>query len=448
MRRLSLGLVVALALTACGEPTRTTPTVRGLPIAGNHQVGDPGTVLPAPLELEVEDDAGRPIAGMRVRWRALRNGSVEDPDLFTDATGRARARFRLGDEPGSAVAEAKLANADLVIFSLEARDPAGTRELPLDQIVALTVPTYDGSGQVVHPDHALTPGWVLPRQLAITPYPNGNPGFENPSLYGGRVGDDWEPPAGGSNPVVRPPANGYLSDPDIVWIAETGELWLYYRQVTGRNEIYLIRSTDGVRWSSPELVVAAPNHQIISPAVARRSPNDWLMWSINGGPLGCNASATHLELRRSTDGRNWSKPEPLALAHGSLTPWHLEVQWLPTRNEFWALYNVKQPGGCATPALFLATSTDGETWSPMAAPVLVKGRTPAFQDIVYRSTFSYRPGTDDVLLWYSGARFQGGRWVWAAAVERRTRAGLFENRAQPLMDKLSVPAPAELDDWP
>jgi hypothetical protein len=383
-----------------------------------------------------------------VAWSAVSNGFIFEPESRTDAEGRATAGFVLGPLAGPAVAMARVASGNTVTFALEARPDDGTSEIPLGEIRPLRIPTYDGSGQVVHPDHAATPSWAFGRQLAITPYPAGNAGFEIPSLFSGRTGDDWLLAPGVPNPVVAPLKIGYLSDPDLLHLPETGELYLYYRAVTDRNIIYLVRSTNGTTWTAPELVVAVPNHELVSPAVVRRAPGDWWMWSVNAGVVGCSGESAELEVRRSIDGRTWGPPGRIALAHGTLTPWHVDVQWIPSRAEFWALYNVKQPGGCATSGLFLATSADGATWTAAPNPVLVKGRIPEFRDIVYRSTFEYRPASDDLLLWYSGARLTAGRWTWSAAVERRTRAELFTRTQAASTAGLFVPPPAELEDWP
>ena len=45
------------------------------------------------------------------------------------------------------------------------------------------------------------------------------------------------------------------------------------------------------------------------------------------------------------------------------------------------------------PALYLATSADGRTWKTYPSPILARGTTPLFTDIVYRSTFAYEPRT-------------------------------------------------------
>ncbi len=138
------------------------------------------------------------------------------------------------------------------------------------------------------------------------------------------------------------------------------------------------------------------------------------MWAVNGG-TGCADAKARVEVRHSEDGLHWSPPLPTELSQPSFFPWHIDVQWIPARNEFWAVYNVKIAGNCATPAVFLATSPDGVNWTPQNQPLLAKGSIPAFADVVYRSTFSYDPVSDDIIFWYSGARYDGREYVWSAA---------------------------------
>ena len=52
--------------------------------------------------------------------------------------------------------------------------------------VPLGTPTYDSRGQVVHPDVLYVPDGFGPEKwpywMAMTPYPNGNDAYENPSI--------------------------------------------------------------------------------------------------------------------------------------------------------------------------------------------------------------------------------------------------------------------------
>lgn len=171
------------------------------------------------------------------------------------------------------------------------------------------------------------------------------------------------------------------------------------------------------------------------------------MWSIDGGRTGCSDNTSRLELRRSADGILWGPPVPAPLEHDGLTPWHIDVQWIPARQQFWAVYNAKLPGSCATPAVFLATSPDGIAWTPVRQPLVSKGVTPEFKDLVYRTTFRYDAATDDLWLWISGASYGNSGWVWSTALQRRR--GSEAIRATPSRAALRFqPAPAPLTNWP
>jgi hypothetical protein len=304
---------------------------------------------------------------------------------------------------------------------------------PPPDLRVLTLETFDGSGQAVHPDVALTPlAWAPDQiQLFATPYPNGDASKENPSLYTGKSFVDWLVPPGVMNPVARPAA-GYLSDPDEVFNPETNELWLYYRAVTTQNQIWLIRGSALSTWSSPTLVASGINHTIVSPTVVRRGTGDWLMWSVNSGTTGCTSSTTTVELRRSSDGISWSNPVTTDLAEPSLFAWHIDVEWIPSKQEFWAVYNVKIPGSCTTSELHFARSTDGLHWVTEPGPVLRRGTIPAFADIVYRASLLYDASTDNVTLWYSGAKYENGRYDWRIATERLPASAFLDRIAATL----------------
>ena len=362
------------------------------------------------------------MSDVHVAWIADDGGTIAPGESVTDATGRATATWTLGTSR-----EAHRARATAVGYSIArftATSPAEV-ELPLDVIVPLTLETYDHSGQTVHPDFvAMGPEWTYARDyLFITPYPNGNAQLENPSIYESLDFLRWTAPGGVANPIAAPP-EGYYSDPDAVFVPDRNELWLYFRQVTNANVVRLTTSRDGVTWSTPVEVARAPNHQLISPTVVRRGPNEWLMWAVNGN-VGCSGADATVELRRSMNGTVWSSPEPVSLSQAGVFPWHIDVEWIPSREEYWALYNVKTPGTCTTGAVYLATSPDGLHWRTYPSPVLAQGAVPELRDVVYRSTLSFDAASDAVTLWYSGARFDNDNYVWHSAVQRRRRADLF-----------------------
>jgi hypothetical protein len=440
--------LLSASLAGCGE-TSSPPTPAAIrPAEGVNQVAPAGRVLPAPIVAEVVDEHGEPVSGVGVDWSAQGDGQLYPANTITDADGKVRARWVLGAHAGPNRATVSTHGLEPATFTAlgESAD-----DVPLGVVRPIHPPTYESSDQMVHPDYARSDGpeFGYPEHLAITPYPYGNAAYENPSVFvaQGRP-DQWALEQGVPNPVARPSV-GYLSDPDLVYNPDTRELWLYYRQATADNIILLTRSTDGIVWSPEQEVLRRPSHQVVSPAVVRRGPGDWLMWSVNSGPSGCGAEATTVELRHSKDGLVWSAPQTVALGGDGLFPWHIDVQWIPSRGEFWAVYNSKLPQTCTTPVVSIASSTDGVTWRVADKPVITKGRVPELQDIVYRTTLAYDPATDVITFWYSGARYDGSRYVWGAAVERRARTEVFAPSAGLRLDAaVYAPAPAPLSAWP
>jgi hypothetical protein len=122
---------------------------------------------------------------------------------------------------------------------------------------------------------------------------------------------------------------------------------------------------------------------------------------------------------------SWSDPERATISDPDGYPWHIDVEWIPSRNEYWAVYPVKVPGGCTTDRLRFATSADGLHWTTYPSPVLLKGASDDLKDVVYRSTVDYDATSGQVTLWYSGAKFDHGSYSWHLASERLSQSGLF-----------------------
>lgn len=182
---------------------------------------------------------------------------------------------------------------------------------------------------------------------------------------------------------------------------------------------------------------------IVSPSVVRRAEGEWMMWSVNAGAAGCASASTVVELRRSTDGVHWTTPEATSLDDRAGSTWHIDVEWIPSRKEYWAVYPVKSASGCATERLDFATSADGVHWRSYPSPVLLKGATDALRDIVYRSSIAYDEPTGIVSLWYSGATFVGGaaNYRWSLGFERMTLPSLFARVSVPAWEAARVDTP-------
>jgi hypothetical protein len=422
-------VAAALFVWACRDGT-APPAMALLEVAaGDGQHAMAGTELPEPVTVQLRDAAQRPLVGVHVTWSSESGGGdvIVPESETTDANGNARARWRLDATTGT---HTLLVTAD---GGATAHASAFADAAPVADVHPLSIVTYEGSGQAVHPDFVRLPAsWSGdPFRLVATPYPGGNATYENPSLYTGSTGIDWAVPEGVTNPLEQPEIGGYLSDPDMLYDPGANELRIYYRRVTSENEIWLIRSADGVIWSTPALTVHAPNHLIVSPTIVRKSDTEWLMWSVNSGALGCSSASTTVELRRSTDGVRWSAPQTASLSDPDGFAWHIDVEWIPSRGEYWAVYPVKVAGGCTTDRLRFATSADGLHWTSYPSPLLLRGASDELRDIVYRSSLDFDAAADVVTLWYSGATYDHGIYSWHLAWERMSSAQLLARVSTP-----------------
>ena len=307
--------------------------------------------------------------------------------------------------------------------------------------------TYDGSREVVHPDVLRMPASLGGKLLTVvTPYPNSQSKYENPSLFGSSSGEAWAPPVGTANPLAGT-TRGYLSDPDMLYDPARKELRMFYREVvmSGKrhvaDNVYFMTSTDGAKWSAATLATVDRGHYVVSPSVVRDAAGTWRMWSVDAGKHGCNSRGNTVQLRRSTDGRKWATATTVRFTQPDFVPWHLDVEWVEARKEYWALVAAYPRGGaCTSTSLFLATSADGTTWTTYPSPVLARGVVPQFATNVYRSSLLYdADGT--VTIWMSGARTitPGARkspptLQWSAAVARTT--------ATTLLARVNAPATA------
>jgi hypothetical protein len=75
----------------------------------------------------------------------------------------------------------------------------------------LTIPTYDGSGQLTEPDVIFfNSHWHgFQYWMAFSPYPFTNPAEENPSIVVSNDGVNWQVPDGLVNPLVLPVGMNY-----------------------------------------------------------------------------------------------------------------------------------------------------------------------------------------------------------------------------------------------
>jgi hypothetical protein len=125
----------------------------------------------------------------------------------------------------------------------------------------------------------------------------------------------------------------------------------------------------------------------------------------------------------------------VAFTQPGYLPWHLDVQYIPAFNAYWALVAAYPQGlSCTASSLFLATSIDGMHWTTYASPAVPRGAMAQFSANVYRSTFAFEPDGDALTIWLTGATTmkrgnhrKPPELRWSAAVWHTHREALLEH---------------------
>ncbi|GEM_PF-6413954 len=292
----------------------------------------------------------------------------------------------------------------------------------------LHIPTFDGSGQAVHPDIVKIgdSGYVL----AFTPYPYSSELYENPSILVSRDGISWSEDEI-KNPVVRPKVSGELtSDPDVVYAKN--RFYLFYiswkwggklfkkarallKQYTKQYfaAVTLVTSTDLKKWSEPIQVLKSGGissfspftRLIVSPSVTW--DGIFRMWYVK--VFGCTDSSPRVYYRESLNGVEWSREKRvfIKLPEGEVL-WHIDVEELSDGRYLMVIAAYPESANCGkVKNLYLAVSSDGLNWRTYEKPLLVTGPEESWDsDSLYRSTFIVEDGR--LCLWYTGSR----RKIW------------------------------------
>lgn len=267
-------------------------------------------------------------------------------------------------------------------------------------------PTYDGSGQAIHPSviYFADGCYGYKYWMAMTPYPDTDSQKENPSILASNDGSTWEVPLGLSNPLIPSPSPGYNADPDIVYNDETGELWVYFLRYwsdTSLVKLTLMTSSDGIIWSGPEYLITwnlAVEDNERSYAIVKQGL-DWHYWAQSFDP------ADHIYYRHSTDGRTWSTAQEVTLTPTpAVLPWHLDVIYVPSTKKYLMLFCVYSAG-----ELFFAQSTDMLQWTVYPNTVLAPSSSGWDNRQIYRPTLLYDDNNHFMQVWYS-ARNTASQW--------------------------------------
>jgi hypothetical protein len=313
-------------------------------------------------------------------------------------------------------------------------DPDDQQTLPLTPVgigtglpgpVEIHVQSYAGDEEMVEPDVVRIPGGMAGFEywMTVNPYPGSSEALENASVYASHDGITWVTPEGLHNPVVPPPAGdiNHNSDPDLLFLPDARRFVLFDRAVTpGANLIRQLTSNDGITWSAPVTVLESPRHELVSPAAVIAPHHRPRIFTVNTGPRGCNSRANYVDVRRwsgsrtgptAAVGRGWDAPVRTDLqAPNQRVIWHLDVTWVDSRQEYWALFPAYlSDGACDVNDLFIARSRDGVKWTTLAQPLIARGDAPFIAKSLYRSSLSWDEATHTFQVWFNG-QGDDGKW--------------------------------------
>ena len=136
-----------------------------------------------------------------------------------------------------------------VNYKVVTQKPIGTlADLPLGKFFRLDIPTYDGSGQAVHPSLLVQDDGSPHFVLSFTPYTDTDDRVENPSVIISDDGLDFREEAPGLNPLVPAPEKDHNDDPDLFY--SCGKYCMLYLETMRpeKQSLILLESTDRVHW--------------------------------------------------------------------------------------------------------------------------------------------------------------------------------------------------------
>jgi hypothetical protein len=275
-------------------------------------------------------------------------------------------------------------------------------------IAPLSIPTYDGSNQVVHPDiYYNESGWNGWKYwMVMTPYPNGNSSYENPSVVVSNDGNSWQVPTGLVNPLVPKPAGGYNSDPDII-MGYDDKLHIIYRETIGAAiKLFHISSTNGITWST-RTEVNMNIVQYLSPSLISEN-SGYTMFVVNYENVGYVWKLTSSDIVSGFI--NADQCRIYDLPNGKY-PNHIEV--CKVNNTYYAVITTVTGDGGVNAINYFAISSDGINFYTRSTPLFNYGVIGQFDSgLLYRSTLI--PNDYGFDLWYSArsaAAWRVGRTV-------------------------------------
>ena len=241
------------------------------------------------------------------------------------------------------------------------------------------VPTYEGSGQTIHPSMLyFKDGWNgYNFWLGITPYPNSNDAAENPSVFASNDGINWVVPYNTPNPLDRTTDVNtyYLSDTQLVYREDLDRLEIWYRKYSSTTSlvqevIYRRTTTDGSTWTDVEELhsITGGNGAVLLSPTAIYEDGIYKIW-VSGYNDICYYT--------SIDGKNWNLVNSAVLLR-SAAGFHIAVT--RTNNGYVMLGHLQgtSPTDKSAQGIVYTFSEDGINWGNPKKILTVSNNADAF----------------------------------------------------------------------
>jgi len=268
--------------------------------------------------------------------------------------------------------------------------------LSTDILYKVKIPTYDGSGQAVHPSVLIN---IIEKKyiLAFTPYRNTNDKYENPSIVISSDGINFYEEQKGINPLVPAPVTDHNDDPEIFYNGL--QYYLLYLETLRpeKQNLCILKSSNRINWEKTILFTQDlkinRKEFMVSPSITIKNKDYYLFYvNIYDSPY-----KIKYVTGSSIETLNFSDKKDIAL-NTCMIPWHISITKNNNDNYYMLItfVDIKQNPRIYT--LYVAKSTDLINWDIAKNPILTD---------CYRSSGFIK---DNIFYIYSSKIIHNNKW--------------------------------------
>ena len=274
------------------------------------------------------------------------------------------------------------------------------KDIPSEALLQIT--TYDGSGQITHPDilYFENEEGKSKFYLSFTPYPYGHLEYENPCILESDNGYEFYEAKNNLNPLISPVSlPGYNNDPDLFFDKSSQKFYLFYQetQPADSQNIKMISSTDAVFWSTPKTMIHQDFHNndnfSLSPALIKKD-SIYHMFFVN------ITGKREIKQLTSSNIEEWDYDKQTKISINSpqnFKPWHIDVSKGDDDTYYMLITGYEKHKEYQD--LYLATSNNLNDWHFIKKPIIKHSKSFYNSRSTYRSTAIIKGNT--MVVWFA-----------------------------------------------